>query len=421
MSVRMFSCLGLLIASCVGTPAWPMDGGRFVHVFPATAETWHEWPIGPDRYDYRWISMHEPRRARARLDRASSEEVLVFDWAAMPFVVAPGEPPRLWLDRNDDRRCEPSEIVLAATHDVSRWSEQDTRWYSFPTVAVPVALPDGTQSILCDVSFEGSLRENQLFIRSATIGHYEGSVELAGRSYPARIDYRVFYERPATERLAPVVILDTSPDGEFDSESDLWFGSHGVVYASGRTWQAHTTIAPETAEVRLDRYAGATGTLRVGGVGGHRLHLQYAPEPARDATAPRLLAGFPLEGESGTSYVLPAGDYALAAAWVVAGATAGYQWAGADDEEPDVASIHLEAASIAELAVGGPFELAVEVTRRPLVGRVQLEPGKYRNAAGMEFAAVARGPQGWQSCEPLWWELRGGDGQLRASGRFSYG
>ncbi|MBE7560045.1 hypothetical protein HS125_14340 [bacterium] len=419
MFSRSLSSLVLGLSVVVMGRAWPVDGGAFQHVASATVPYYRSWPIGPDRYEYTHADLGAPRQARAVLDGGSPEAVWVYTWNGVTLAVTQGEPRRLWIDRDGDNRAAADEIMSGTL--TTGWYYRRGRQGSdtaFPNAVVPVPIGDASRFLECDLSFSDGESGQHMYVTNATLGHYEGRIRLEGGDYAARMDYRVFYDRRTTDRLSPIVTIDSRWDGVLDHDSDEWFACDGIARIAGRLYQVSSSITEDTAEVRLEPYGGATGRLHITGVGSHRVHLEYAPSP--DASGP--VRGFPVEGEGSAEYELPEGAYRIISARIVASPTLGYALSVDERDLPGVLQPRVVSGrDAAEVPLGGPFRLAVEMARSPLRGRVRLEPGDYTNAAGLTFNAIEPGRGGWELARPLSWELTTPSGRRISAGRFSYG
>lgn len=362
-----------------------------------------------------WYS-HE--QATLTLDQGKPEDVLVVGdpESSLRMYVTQSTPYRLFCDLNGDNEPQPEEIYTATESRI------------FRNVAVPRSLGDTPQRILVDIrAYIGSGYCSLSVNRISSC--YAGTLSVAGREYPARLEFRsTFSVRDGSDR---VVLLDGDRDGSFDPLFDPWFASNGFAYLDGALWTASTTFSGSQAEVTLEPYPGTRGKLKIEGEGIHRVHLSIDPEVTRFARGPypRELC---LPGTEDRTYSLPSRRCLVTDVWLHSPvdpelfyrleAARGF----ALRHEADIV-----ADSTVTLALGGPLtaKIGASVLRASLTGRVQLDFKGCRNPSGLEFTPIRYGTSEGEP-EDAWYdtrrnppkfEIRDRRRNLVASGSFEYG
>lgn len=319
----------------------------------------------------------------------SWHETSVFVFDSIALMYADSSPIRIVTDLNGDRQCQPDEITFLDT---------------FPgQIPWRLALGGAEKILNATVSFDvgyGYCSANMLAID----GHYEGEIELAGKRYPARLDYSDPFSQPLG-----LVSLDVQGDGKFTSNEDIWFVADFGLEFDGTFYDSSMVVTDETAEITLFERTENIGTFSIKGEGFRHARVELTRENAR--VAPMRLS----YREDGL-YRLPAGEYNVRTCSLE------------DQSDPPAtfffAAMHADCPqfsvvsdSTTELALGGPLEESIEVTAKPLAGCVFLDHKGLKNSTGFKY----EDSRSDRYSNPPKFEIHNSRGNRIAQGAFQYG
>lgn len=317
----------------------------------------------------------------------SDEPQSVFVLSDLNIMVSEGAPRRVFSDLNGDKECQAEEIGFPAGHNADQ-------------VRIPLKLgvtASDEHIVDTTVYIFTSSRYCSLTV-SEVAGHYEGEIELAGNTYPARLDFA----HPMAKPSKGLVSLDCDADGNFASSSDLWFDPEFGVVFDGVFYESSLTCSDATAEIRLVPTDESMGTLSLKGEGIVWASVRNSLE--RPLYLPR---------RDSLLYRMPVGDYKILACLLH------------DRSEPpkafqfnvpsyDLPGFQMPADATHELALGGPLSQNIVIEPKPLLNVVFLDNKGLKNDAGFVYE------MGEQGAEPRY-QIKNRRGDVVAKGKFEFG
>ncbi len=317
----------------------------------------------------------------------SDEPQSVFVLSDMNVMVSEGSPRRVFSDLNGDKECQAEEMGFSPRDNADE-------------MRIPLNLgvtASDERIVDTTVYIYTSSRYCSLTV-FAVAGHYEGEIELAGNTYPARLDFA----NPMSKPSKGLVSLDCDADGEFASSIDLWFDPEFGVVFDGVFYESSLTCRDATAEIRLVSTDESMGTLSLKGEGIVWASVRNALE--RPLFLPR---------RDSFLYRMPVGDYKILACLLN------------DRSEPpnafqlnvpsyDLPGFQIPADATHELALGGPLSQNIVIESKPLLNLVFLDNKGLKNGAGFVYDLGERG------AEPRY-QIKNRRGDVVAKGKFEFG
>jgi hypothetical protein len=358
------------------------------------------------------------RHAVMKLDGEKQEDVFVIQSMASSstqnFFISQSKPYRLYIDLNNDGKCQDHEITTAQRMD----DPFPLPKYEFKNVKFPFFCYE--QNMTIEIDAEMYFLSDRVTLQFSRItSFYAGDILVGNKKYPARMIFRSI--NPIHNYVNEIIIVDSNRDGAFHPFQDQWFSSHGVGYFDDSLLSVTTEFTETKAKVQITPYKGKTGTFIIDANNIHRLYLQRADN---------LTSLLCLPKNQTKQYILPVGNYSYHKVWL-------------DTEKDDLFFELIQKSRIAfrpdrgrsssaiivtpnrEMHfanVGGRLKQSFSARSTHISSIVQLNYNGHEDASGDKYVITHINNIGKDQRPPApKWEIRNANNQVIKTGQFEYG